>query len=56
MFFPRKVHIERTKLLYNFLRSKKKALFNSENTLDGDGKYIDEPVITFCQKIKVLKL
>ena len=52
MFFPRKVHIERTKLLHNFLRSKKKALFNSENTLDGDGEYLDESCDHFLSKDK----
>ena len=42
MFFPKKVHVIRTKLLHNFLRSKKKALFSGGNSLEEDGEYIDE--------------
>lgn len=52
MFFPRKVHIERTRLLHNFLRSKKKALFSGSNVIEEDGEYIDESCDHFLAKEK----
>ena len=52
MFFPRKVHIERTKLLHNFLRSKKKSLFSGGNVIEEDGEYIDEACDHFLAKEK----
>ena len=52
MFFPRKVHIERTRLLPNFLRSKKKALFSGGNVVEEDGEYIDESCDHFLAKEK----
>ena len=42
MFFPKNVHILRTRLLYNFLRSKKKPLFSGGNVIEEEGEYIDE--------------
>ena len=56
MFFPRKVHIERTKLLHNFLRSKKKALFSGGNVIEEDGEYIDESCDHFLAKEKSVEV
>ena len=55
MFFPRKVHIERTKLLHNFLRSKKKALFSGGNVIEEDGEYIEESCDHFLAKEKSIE-
>ena len=55
MFFPRKVHIERTRLLHNFLRSKKKELFSGGNVIEEDGEYIDESCDHFLAKEKSLE-
>ena len=52
MFFPRKVHIQRTRLLHNFLRSKKKALFSGGNIIEEDGEYIEESCDHFLSKEK----
>ena len=52
MFFPRKVHIQRTRLLHNFLRSKKKALFSGGNVIEEDGEYIGESCDHFLAKEK----
>ena len=56
MFFPRKVHIERTRLLPNFLRSKKKALFSGSNVVEEDGEYIDESCDHFLAKEKSVEI
>jgi hypothetical protein len=56
MFFPRKVHIERTRLLHNFLRSKKKALFSGGNVIEEDGEYIDESCDHFLAKEKSIEI
>ena len=56
MFFPRKVHIQRTKLLHNFLRSKKKALFTGGNVIEEDGEYIDESCDHFLSKEKSIEV
>ena len=50
MFFLRKIHIERTRLLHNFLHSKKKALFSGCNVIEEDGEYIDESCDHFLAK------
>ena len=52
MFFPRKVHIQRTRLLHNFLRSKKKALFSGGNIIEEDGEYIEESCDHFLSREK----
>lgn len=56
MFFPRKVHLERTRLLHNFLRSKKKALFSGGNVIEEDGEYIDESCDHFLAKEKSVEV
>ena len=56
MFFPRKIHIERTRLLHNFLRSKKKALFSGGNVIEEDGEYIDESCDHFLAKEKSVEI
>ena len=56
MFFPRKIHIERTRLLHNFLRSKKKALFSGGNVIEEDGEYIDESCEHFLAKEKSVEI
>ena len=56
MFFPRKVHIEKTRLLHNFLRSKKKALFSGGNVVEEDGEYIEESCDHFLAKEKSVEI
>lgn len=56
MFFPRRVHIVRTRLLHNFLRAKKKALFSGGGgSLEEDGEYIDESCDHLLSKEKSLE-
>lgn len=51
MFFPRKVHIQRTRLLPNFLRTKKKSLFlGGGKDNKEDLEYIDESCDHFLAK------
>ena len=56
MFFPKKVHITRTRLLYNFLRSKKKPLFSGGNVLEEDGEYIEESCDHLLEKEKCIEI
>ena len=56
MFFPKKVHLTRTKLLYNFLRSKKKPLFSGSNVIEEDGEYIEESCDHFLDKEKCIEI
>ena len=52
MFFPKKVNIIRSRLLYNFLRTKKKPLFSGNNTIDENGEYIEESCDHLLEKDK----
>ena len=56
MFFPKNVHIVRTRLLYNFLRSKKKPLFSGGNVIEEDGEYIEESCDHFLEKEKCIEV
>ena len=56
MFFPKKVHITRTRLLYNFLRSKKKPLFSGSNVIEEDGEYIEESCDHLLDKDKCIEI
>ena len=56
MFFPKKVHITRTRLLYNFLRSKKKPLFSGSNVIEEDGEYIEESCDHLLEKEKGIEV
>ena len=56
MFFPKNVHIVRTRLLYNFLRSKKKPLFTGGNIIEEDGEYIEESCDHFLEKDKSIEV
>ena len=56
MFFPKNVHIVRTRLLYNFLRSKKKPLFSGGNVIEEDGEYIEESCDHFLLKEKCIEV
>ena len=55
MFFPKNVHIIRTRLLFNFLRSKKKPLFSGGNVIEEDGEYIEESCDHLLEKEKCIE-
>ena len=56
MFFPKNVHFLRTRLLYNFLRSKKKPLFSGGNVIEEDGEYIEESCDHLLEKDKCIEV
>ena len=56
MFFPKNVHIIRTRLLFNFLRSKKKPLFSGGNVIEEDGEYIEESCDHLLEKEKGIEV
>ena len=56
MFFPKNVHIIRTRLLCNFLRSKKKPLFSGGNVIEEDGEYIEESCDHLLEKEKCIEV
>ena len=56
MFFPKNVHIIRTRLLFNFLRSKKKPLFSGGNVIEEDGEYIEESCDHLLEKEKGIEI
>jgi len=56
MFFPKNVNILRTRLLYNFLRSKKKPLFSGGNVVEEDGEYIEESCDHLLEKDKCIEV
>ena len=56
MFFPKNVHILRTRLLYNFLRSKKKQLFSGSSEVEEDGEYIEESCDHLLEKEKCIEV
>ena len=56
MFFPKNVHFLRTRLLYNFLRSKKKPLFSGGNVIEEDGEYIEESCDHLLEKEKGIEI
>ena len=56
MFFPKNVHILRTRLLYNFLRSKKKQLFSGSSEVEDDGEYIEESCDHLLEKEKCIEV
>ena len=56
MFFPKNVHIIRTRLLFNFLRSKKKPLFSGGNVIEEDGEYLEESCDHLLEKEKGIEI
>ena len=56
MFFPKNVHILRTRLLYNYLCSKKKQLFSGSSEVEEDGEYIEESCDHLLEKEKGIEV